>query len=80
MCFKIQTNFYRNKFLELGRVVGEYNIGNDIPEELENDITVNENTVTYKEKSPFDKHYEQMYLKCNSQVKDIEDDYEVRAK
>ena len=62
--FRNTNKFCRNKFLELGCVVGECNIGNDIPMEFENDMTVNENAVTYKEKSPFGKHYDQMYLKC----------------
>ena len=77
--FRNTNKFCRNKFLELGCVVGECNIGNDIPMEFENDMTVNENAVTYKEKSPFGKHYEQMYLKCKTQIKDIEDDSEVRT-
>ena len=46
--------------------------------ELEDDLTVNENAVTYKEKSPFGKYYEQLYLHCKSQMRDIENASKVK--
>ena len=58
--------------------LGDSIFDNDFPEEFEDDITVSENAFTYKKSLLFGKHYEQIYLYCKSQIKNIKNTFKVK--
>ena len=54
LCCEKKTNDIKNILVELEKsVVGDCKFNNELPEELENETTANENANTYREKSPF---------------------------
>ena len=75
---KRHTNENQDKFLELKNVLWEIvNLIMKSPEEFEIESIAKDNAITYREKSPFGRHYELKYNKCRSFINDNEKDYEI---
>ena len=74
MCFEKQTVLCQNKLLQLEPCVKrEIHYNSDLPEEFEEETIVIENGITYREKSPFGKHYEIIHMNCRSFIKNDQD-------
>ena len=75
---KRHTNENQNKFLELKNALWEIVILiMKSPEEFEIESIAKGNAITYREKSPFGRHYELKYNKSRSFINDNEKDYEI---
>ena len=55
--------------------MGESKFTYEDPKEFEIESIAKDNAITYKEKSPFGRHYELIYNKCRSLINDNEKDY-----
>ena len=54
LCSKKQTSFYCNKLNQLEEcITAEIIVGNDVPNEFEDDTEFKSNAVIYRDKSPF---------------------------
>ena len=75
LCSKKQTSVYFDKLNQLEKCVkGEINVSINVPEEFEDESDNHLNGVTYREKSPFGRHFDLVYqrtLVSLSQVDDI---------
>ena len=57
--------------------MGDSKFNYEVPEEFEIESIAKDNAITYREKSPFGRHHEQIYNKCRSLINDNENDYEI---
>ena len=73
LCCKKQTSAYCNMLNQLEEwVKGDITITSNAPEEFESDTDVHVNGVTYREKSPFGRHFELVYINTLNTLSEME--------
>ena len=59
-----------NSLLDLEMLVrGDFEISNDVPELIDDESVLKNNGETYRKKSPFGRHFEDVYKKCLDIIK-----------
>ena len=73
LCSKKQTSVYYNKINQLEECIkAEINVSNDVPNEFEDETEIKSNAVTYREKSPFGRHFEIIYRNTLVSISEFE--------
>ena len=73
LCSKKQTSVYCNKLNQLEEfITAEIIVSNDVPNEFEDDTEFKSNAVTYREKSPFGRHFEMIYRNTLVSISEVE--------
>ena len=70
---KKQTSVYCHKLYQLEESIKAENIvSNDVPNEFEDETEVRSYAVTYREKSPFGRHFELIYRNTLVSITELE--------
>ena len=73
LCCKKQTSAYCNMLNQLEECVkGDITVSSNPPEEFEDETDVHVNGVTYREKSPFGRHFELIYHNILDSLSEVE--------
>ena len=73
LCCKKQTSAYCNMLNQLEECVkGDITVSSNAPEEFEDETDVHLNGVTYREKSPFGRHFELIYHNILDSLSEVE--------
>ena len=73
LCSKKQTSVYCHKLNQLEECIkSEIIVSNDVPNEFEDETEVKSNAITYREKSPFSRHFELIYRNTLVSISELE--------